>query len=68
MLLRAISGHRDTGFTSCPGNALYGRLPDLAHEVAAIGLPKLYEPTVQGRLGGPVRFTAQALRRRRRGR
>ncbi len=56
VLLRAISGHRDTGFTSCPGAALYGRLPDLAHEAAAIGLPKLYEPTVRGGLGGLVRF------------
>ena len=24
--LRAVSGHRDTGSTSCPGNALYGQL------------------------------------------
>jgi N-acetylmuramoyl-L-alanine amidase len=59
VLLRNISGHRDTGFTSCPGAALYARLPDLAHEVAAIGLPKLYAPTVRGGLGGPVRFTAR---------
>jgi hypothetical protein len=27
--------------------------------VAAIGLPKLYAPTVRGGLGGPVRFTAR---------
>ena len=59
VLLRAISGHRDTGFTSCPGMMLYARLPDLAHEAAAIGLPKLYAPDVQGGLGGPVRFTAR---------
>src|SRR5439155_7130431 len=59
VLLRAISGHRDTGFTSCPGTALYGRLPDLAREVAAIGLPKLYAPVVRGGLGGPIRFTAR---------
>ena len=25
--LRAISGHRDTGFTSCPGTRLYAKLP-----------------------------------------
>ena len=25
-LLSAVSGHRDTGFTECPGNALYARL------------------------------------------
>ena len=27
--LRAISGHRDAGFTACPGNALYARLGQL---------------------------------------
>jgi hypothetical protein len=59
VLLRAISGHRDTGFTSCPGTALYAKLPNLAHEVAAIGLPKLYAPTVRGGPGGPVQFTAR---------
>jgi hypothetical protein len=59
VLLRTISGHRDTGFTSCPGTALYSRLPDLAHEVAAIGLPKLYAPLVRGGLGGPVKFSAR---------
>jgi hypothetical protein len=57
--LRAISGHRDTGFTSCPGNALYRRLGGLARAVAVTGLPKLYAPTVTGGLGGPVRFTAR---------
>jgi hypothetical protein len=59
VLLRTISGHRDTGFTSCPGTRLYARLPDLAHQVASIGLPKLYAPTVSGSLGGPVGFTAR---------
>jgi flagellar hook assembly protein FlgD len=57
--LRAISGHRDTGFTTCPGTSLYARLPDLAHEVAGIGLPKLYDPVAQGSLGGQIRFTAR---------
>ncbi|HZP31278.1 MAG TPA: N-acetylmuramoyl-L-alanine amidase, partial [Acidimicrobiia bacterium] len=57
--LRAISGHRDTGFTSCPGARLYARLPALAAQVARIGLPKLYAPTVEGSLGGPVRFAAR---------
>jgi flagellar hook assembly protein FlgD len=59
VLLRAISGHRDTGFTSCPGTRLYATLPDLAHRVAAIGLPKLYSPLARGSLGGPIRFTAR---------
>ena len=57
--LRAISGHRDTGYTSCPGTALYGRLGTIASAVATIGLPKLYDPEVDGAVGGPVRFTAR---------
>jgi hypothetical protein len=59
VLLRTISGHRDTGFTSCPGTRLYAKLPDLAHQVASIGLPKLYAPAVSGGLGGPITFTAR---------
>jgi hypothetical protein len=57
--LRAISGHRDTGYTSCPGTSLYAKLPAIAQAVAVTGLPKLYAPTVVGGLGGPVRFTAR---------
>ncbi len=57
--LRAISGHRDTGYTSCPGTSLYAKLPAIAQAVAATGLPKLYAPTVAGGLGGRVRFTAR---------
>jgi flagellar hook assembly protein FlgD len=56
--LRAVSGHRDTGPTSCPGGALYAELPGIAADVVATGLPKLYTPVVTGGLGGPVRFTA----------
>jgi hypothetical protein len=57
--LRAVSGHRDVGFTSCPGAALYARLGALARTVAATGLPKLYAPLVQGAIGAPVRFRAR---------
>ncbi|HET7566384.1 MAG TPA: FlgD immunoglobulin-like domain containing protein [Gaiellaceae bacterium] len=57
VFLRAVSGHRDTNFTDCPGNALYAQLPEIAREAAASGGPKLYEPQVAGRLGGPIRFT-----------
>src|SRR6185295_18569952 len=57
--LRAVSGHRDTGFTTCPGAALYAQLGALARQVAVSGLPKLYAPTVQGQLGGLVRFQAR---------
>ena len=59
VILRAVSGHRDTGFTSCPGAALYAQLGAIAQKAAAVGLPKLYAPTVHGTLGGQVRFQAR---------
>jgi hypothetical protein len=57
--LRAISGHRDTYPTSCPGNSVYAQLPAITREVAATGLPKIYSPVVFGGIGGKVRFTAR---------
>jgi hypothetical protein len=57
--LRSIAGHRDTGFTSCPGVRLYSELNGLARAVAATGLPKLYSPVVSGAPGGLVRFRAR---------
>jgi hypothetical protein len=59
VFLRAISGHRDTGFTSCPGALLYARLPTVARVTAATGLPKLYAPSATGRVPGRVRFRAR---------
>jgi N-acetylmuramoyl-L-alanine amidase len=59
VILRAVSGHRDTGFTSCPGAALYAQLGAIAQKAASVGLPKLYAPTVRGTLGGQVRFQAR---------
>ncbi len=59
VFLRAVAGHRDTGFTTCPGDALYAQLPDLARAAASTGLPKLYAPLVRGMVGGPVRFVAR---------
>ena len=59
VLLRAVSGHRDTGFTSCPGAALYAQLGAIAQKTASVGLPKLYTPAVHGTLGGQVRFQAR---------
>jgi N-acetylmuramoyl-L-alanine amidase len=59
VFLRAISGHRDTGFTSCPGRVLYGQIPRIARAAAAAGLPKLYTPVARGALGRNVRFTAK---------
>jgi hypothetical protein len=55
--LRTISGHRDTGFTTCPGSQLYGELPGIARAVAQTGLPKLYFPKATGAPGELVRFT-----------
>ncbi len=57
--LRAVSGHRDTGFTDCPGNSLYAQLPAIASSVARAGPPKIYDPSVKGSLGGPIRFSAR---------
>jgi flagellar hook assembly protein FlgD len=59
VFLRAVSGHRDTGFTSCPGDRVYGLLPAITQAAATIGLPKLYSPRVQGKPGGLVRFTGR---------
>ncbi len=59
VLLRAISGHRDTGLTECPGQRLYGMIPDIARRVSALGLPKLYAPLVAPDEGGGFRFTAR---------
>jgi hypothetical protein len=59
VVLRAVSGHRDTGFTTCPGAALYAQLGAIAQQANATGLPKLYAPSVKGTLGGPIRFRAR---------
>ncbi|HEY7197115.1 MAG TPA: FlgD immunoglobulin-like domain containing protein [Gaiellaceae bacterium] len=56
--IRTVSGHRDTGYTSCPGNALYADLNGIAASIRARGLPKIYNPRAIGTLGGPVRFRA----------
>jgi hypothetical protein len=59
VFLRAVSGHRDTGFTDCPGSRLYGVLNAIAGNVSRIGLPKLYSPSVTGTVPGLVRFRAR---------
>ena len=59
VFLRTIAGHRDTGFTTCPGYALYRQLPSIAIAVSKMGLPKLYAPVVTGRVPGLVRFRAR---------
>jgi len=59
VFLRAISGHRDTGLTTCPGQRLYDMIPALAKRVAALGLPKLYTPAATADESGGTRFTAR---------
>ena len=66
--LHAISGHRDTGLTSCPGARLYSMLPSIRRVVARIGLPKLYAPrlsTTRVTAGEPtlIRIRAAGSRR-----
>jgi N-acetylmuramoyl-L-alanine amidase len=56
--LRAVSGHRDTGYTSCPG-LIHGQLRAIASGAAGLGLPKLYTPEVEGGLGQFVSFSAR---------
>jgi hypothetical protein len=57
VLLNAVSGHRDTGYTECPGDALYAKLGTLAAAARAIGLPKIFEPRTEVD-GTAVRFRA----------
>jgi uncharacterized protein with LGFP repeats len=57
--LRAITGHRDTGRTACPGDVLYSQLDSIASEVAALGGPKIFEPRVDASEVGAVRFRAR---------
>jgi len=57
VLLRVVSGHRDTGFTTCPGEAFYRQLNALAMQAARTGLPKIYEPRVEA---GEGLFRARA--------
>ncbi len=44
VLLGAVSGHRDTGLTECPGNALYARLNAIASAARAVGGLKIFDP------------------------
>jgi hypothetical protein len=57
--LRAVSGHRDVGNTACPGANLYPLLDGLAQQVAAVGLPKLYDAKAEGAASRLVRFTGR---------
>ncbi len=50
VLLNGVSGHRDTGYTACPGDVLYGRLGAIATSARSAGGLKIFEPkaTVSG--------------------
>jgi N-acetylmuramoyl-L-alanine amidase len=56
--LRAVSGHRDTGSTECPGNALYARLGAIATSARTIGGVKIFEPKPSV-TGSAIRFRAR---------
>ena len=56
--LRAVSGHRDTGLTECPGDALYSRLGAIASEARSLGGQKVFEPNAEA-AGPEVRFRAR---------
>jgi len=47
VLLNAVSGHRDTGLTECPGNALYPRLNSIAAAARSLGGLKIFEPKAE---------------------
>jgi hypothetical protein len=68
--LRSVSGHRDTGYTECPGGLLYARLNDIARAAGAIGLPKVYDPRadlsgrtlrLRARLSSPLAWTTSVV-------
>jgi hypothetical protein len=59
VLLRTVSGHRDSGFTECPGTRLYSRLDAIAATAAKLGGPKIFDPDVDVSAEGPVRFQAR---------
>src|SRR4249919_320016 len=58
VLLNAVSGHRDTGFTECPGDALYARLGEIAGAALQLGGLKIFEPLVET-TGSSVRVRAR---------
>ncbi|MBC7375639.1 MAG: N-acetylmuramoyl-L-alanine amidase [Frankiales bacterium] len=61
-----ISGHRDAGSTSCPGNTTYARLPGIRDQVLAKLGPAFVDPAVNQSdfaqaSPGPVTVTARTL-------
>ncbi len=58
VLLNAVSGHRDTGLTECPGDALYAKLGSIAATARTLGGPKIFEPRADA-AEASVRFRAR---------
>jgi hypothetical protein len=58
VLLSAVSGHRDTGLTECPGNALYAKLGSIAADARAIGGLKIFDPQAEA-TGTSIRVRAR---------
>ena len=56
--LRAVSGHRDTGSTECPGNSLYARLGAIAASARTLGGLKIFEPKAMA-TGSSIRIRAR---------
>ena len=61
VLLSAVSGHRDTGFTECPGDALYARLGAIAATARDAGGLKIFEPKAEAS-GSSIRVRARLSR------
>jgi hypothetical protein len=61
VLLSAVTGHRDTGFTECPGDALEARLPAIAGRALELGGLKIFEPEAET-AGSAVRVRARLSR------
>ena len=58
VLLNGVTGHRDTGFTACPGDVLYGRLGTIASTARGIGGAKIFDPRASV-TGSSVRVRAR---------
>jgi hypothetical protein len=61
VLLSAVTGHRDTGFTECPGDALEAVLPELAGKARELGGLKIFEPKAEA-VEATVRVRARLSR------
>jgi N-acetylmuramoyl-L-alanine amidase-like protein len=61
VLLSAVSGHRDTGLTECPGDALYAKLGSIAAAARSLGGPKIFDPRADA-AEASIRFRARLSR------